>query len=1404
MENPIEIQIFVSSPSDVPKEKAAVEEVCKRINNQLIDAGCGVRYVVKEWKNYFLSAVDNIQEEINIRVGTYDIYFGILHMRFGTPTGSRDPKTGIEYASGTQQEYLTALESWQSIQKPELYFFFKHAKATTNPEETKQLALVQEFRENLKNPIPIKFKKTEGFSKKITDLLYGKALKKCLGKRKDLVKNISELNPEVIRQLTTATVEIPDAYIDRKALHFSTVKDGDVPLLKEESLNLNEIVLKHKKIVVLGDAGSGKTTELINLYKQFKPGESAFVPIFQRLNTYTPEITLENFLPTGWDQIPDNLLLIIWDGLDEIQPQHFNSTVRQITRFSEMHSEIKLVISCRTNFYELPINQSRGTIPGFVPYFIKNLNPFDIKSYLLKRGRESIAKEFIDAIHENNLQDIASKPFFLMLLSDLFEKKHTLSTNKSELYERFIISKVKHDQLHFEGTVELKAQEEEILKLLEKIALAMEILARNYIQEQEILKILSSSEFKLIKYCTAFGKKPGEETVWQFEHNNLQEYLAARALIKLSFDTALKFFSFEPKHIKLIPSWVNTLTFVFSLLNPDHDFFKDLLKWLLQYEREIILKFEKDKIPVGTRNTIFRQIFDYYKKYDVWVTSNKFSNKELAQFGDTAQTINFLLKEITTETSRTNQINAISLLGYLQINHSKLKSEILNAILTNLDKNIGDAEYVRTTLYTLNYTNLADEKTVDILVEKLYQIKNQYVRSGVYSLLKDSSYLEKHIDYLLDGSKIIGSKDEGRESTTLLDEDWNLKRCIENIKSSAGLKKLLSFLRTGGKFKHDSAEITGKIVANCSQAYEEDKSIFEDVLAWFTTEAKRYDRHKTNLIFNFFEATDTREKAFYKVWESYNDRERDRSQFLAYFTTPATLKFVIEKYNSRDFTNKELEQLYFDLRWTGNSNVDQLKEFIDEKTSLKIVIPKSIDYDVIRKQKRKEDFNLLFDNARFKNEIIRVFDDEEQDEFTHDELFDIRKKGNNEIDLEDHYSGVALRLLREFNDPGKIVKKSEVMSWLKKNERVESYRVHLIYEYLLNNSDELEITSEQIVWISKWVNSYLTKINFKTAITVDPDGTIHTKLWAVYAWLFIRRFNIPVSKETYLDMLSFDYFEGHTMVGIDYLQSKLSKNEITSRMLNNLKQGINEFNILKNHINYLTKNSVRESYEYALSALSDTRWKYYDKHNLLKIYYENTKDAEGLKSILDKVDHEIKWEIIETLRKAKKEVAFLKSYLLEILKKGEEEDRIKAAENLLMLQDLTGLQYYIEWIKRTEFNNRDEVSRIKCIARINDISMLHLVIDLLDIGYNKKVTVEPFEDIKSLAIQALTNIALVNEQNYSLVKAAIEAFMLKNEGKYEHVNYLVHNMQRIEEQFYMNAAKSYTIAQAKEKIKLLE
>ena len=137
------LTVFVSGPSDVDSEKAAIRPVVAELNERLMKAH-GVMLRVVGWPDDVRPGVNvDPQAEINSQFGAeFDIYLGILGTRFGTPT--RDA------GSGTEAEFDQGINRLRADSRSlRVLLYFKIGPVDPFNLEIDQLEKVKEFRAGL-------------------------------------------------------------------------------------------------------------------------------------------------------------------------------------------------------------------------------------------------------------------------------------------------------------------------------------------------------------------------------------------------------------------------------------------------------------------------------------------------------------------------------------------------------------------------------------------------------------------------------------------------------------------------------------------------------------------------------------------------------------------------------------------------------------------------------------------------------------------------------------------------------------------------------------------------------------------------------------------------------------------------------------------------------------------------------------------------------------------------------------------------------------------------------------------------------------------------------------------------------------------------------------------------------
>ena len=1371
------VYVNIQSSDSLQEEHKTVEVVCETLNANAEKQGYDIRFNTK------LSTDEDSYNK-------HDFFFGIW-------------STKLE--ADAQRKFEDAYENRERNGTPVVKLLVKEPSSVpTNSQETEQLLALQKFIEQQESlGVVYRFKDAIDFQNNVFGILNEKLLDypkiKLKEKKKEVIKTIP-LDEILEPQVPVASP--PEWYVSRTASHYKERREkSDIwHFLQKDNLYLENLLEKEKRVVLLGNAGSGKSTELRQLFHTTKREDSGLIPIFHRLNSYLPENGLESLLPEAWTQVPPDSFLLILDGLDEVQPKHFNDVVDQINDFSKNNPNVRMVVSSRTNFYTIPDGNTEGTLSDFEPYFLNELSAKDASKYYQVKYKieEAEGEKFIHEVYKKGFPDLISRPFFLMMLSESYQQDGQLNEGKKHLYGTYFSRQIK---------------EPEVIEQLELVAISMEMMGKNQITEQEILELISNDEFETIKHGAIFRKEEGFNDVWRFEHNNLQEYLTAKRLSRLSYEEVIELITFGTTRKRLLPSWVNTLSFMFSLIEPESDLFQELLKWLIEYERDVIVKFEREKITESTRNQIFQGIFNKSKHHDVWVNSNKFSTGELGLFGATKENLDFLVSEIkSTSSSRTVLLNAIDLLGHFGELVQDSKFEVVQLLLEKIriknDEN--DYYFVHSAIYALENLGVVDDVLVDDLMKIVCHRNNQYIRSSVYSLLKGASNIEKYLPYLITGIDLTESSGgyPDRTSITVVGESSGLLDCIKAMKTEDSIARLFDYLSnsTNRLYRmYDSENLIESLVSKAIKLYKKTQSdqVYTAILNWFVSMGGHFEAHRADLAIHFFDETNTRSKAFDELWPTWqSEKSRGRVSYdIGRLIKGELIDFIADLHKKGDLTEQDIDNVYFEVRWVGNPELEQFEKTILEKTGHEFPKPKQVDHEAIRKKKDQEEFDLLFDRESLKKETLNIFNTENKTSFTFDELHEIRKKGFNYVELDDQYSKGALRFLRDFVAQGQTIELHRINDWFDNNEG-EMYLVSRIYDFLHHNK-EVQVNQEQIDWVSDWCTKNIDKADFSNGITVSGTRISYNRT-ANFIFFFSIKFNIHYPKETMLDMLWYDDFHGDEEINaMNYVGAILDNKEIAEQMAANLEEGIAYTPVLKNHVRFLCEQKVEESYPFVLREIIDTNREDYERRDILDIFFEITKDVEALKSILCRADSYIKWRIIALL-KEHEETETVEQYLLDELKlETDPDEKEKIASELVLLKNLHGLKIYTHLVKGNAAKNiKKSYGPVSGFSNIDDPEAIQYLLELLEVAYKEEKTIDRFNNFQASILDAFEKIALVSEDNFDRVKSALDRFREEKGELSPNVRYLIKTTERLEDQVTISMAQQYaaTINDVKQKL----
>lgn len=221
-------------------------------------------------------------------------------------------------------------------------------------------------------------------------------------------------------------------------------------------------VKTYSKLRVLGKPGVGKTTFLKHLAIQCNRGAFAAqqVPTFITLRDFAEEsrdsgkFSLLSYIRQSWliagvsnpsvleTLLQEGRVLLLLDGLDEVQNQNSATVLREIHRFLGKYHKNQFVVSCRTAAQKLSL---RGfTDVEIAPFTQAQITTFAQKWFVAfaERNPQSgqvQSKQFLQKLDlpENwQFRQLMVTPLFLHLACWVFQGQEKFPTKRSEFYKQ--------------------------------------------------------------------------------------------------------------------------------------------------------------------------------------------------------------------------------------------------------------------------------------------------------------------------------------------------------------------------------------------------------------------------------------------------------------------------------------------------------------------------------------------------------------------------------------------------------------------------------------------------------------------------------------------------------------------------------------------------------------------------------------------------------------------------------------------------------------------------------------------------------------------------------------------------------------------------------------------------------
>lgn len=1177
--------------------------------------------------------------------------------------------------------------------------------------------------------------------------------------------------------------EGPKSYIKRKYIETDTKDEIEDIFGIYSKQELNQILSENVRIIILSEAGNGKTTELDYIGALFSGKELKLFPFKFSLSKYTNE-DIENLIPRDYSDLPKRNILFILDGLDEIPSANRNNFIKKLEAFVEINPDTRFIISSRTNFYRTGTAQTSGSIKGFRSFILAKLDGDQIENFIHSNIEKDSIGKFNDEIFRNNLNELMSNPFYLINIVKIYNSNKSIPDRKSRLFEKLIGLSFDFDKEHYRTTEELHENEILLQKCLMKIAVVMELIGKNEINETELQKVIPNHSDRILLKCSSIINKDSDDN-YHFVHNNFREYLCARALSSNDFDDirCVLFVDGQFNQRRL-----NVFSFLMSIAEKDSVLHKSLLDSISDNDLEVLVNIERDKLSDSERNEIFIRIYEHYKNRSIFLDRNKFNFRTLANFAESNKTLDFVLSEIQTLNNINLKCNLIELVGNFKNLIGRL-DEIREILMNQL--RIGDYHVRYNCMRTITDLKLNTKELIDETLAILDNSNVDYENAGIYYLISKSEHLDDYVDVFLKGIPNHRFRLDSGSETRIGDEHIYLVNGLEKITSSKALMKLIDhFKENPSDFRDIYFHKFESLLESIVDSYKNDNSLFDSVFELFLTlHSEHVECKELSILDSFFDKTGTSIVAFKKILVSTLE-DYKKWDLISKIANLDVVKEIIKMYNDGALSDSEIEKYLWGLRHsnetTRKTHFSKIKG--ETKYEEKPQEP-SPDYDQLRAEGLLDYITLLLNKSDFLKHLNEILEKIGKDEISYKDLSELTNDTFHEGKPYDFLIRDLYRMVRKGGNmkPEDIVNYFKQLNW-------ELYALNEIYKYLSNNW-EINLTKEQIDWIRNWCNSNWDKVDFRKELVHYNTSYSVLHIESIYLWFFLKQFSFPFPKGVLLDLLSFDWIKGIKWIGIEYLEQFLSAIEIKNRILENLKSCADTDIAICNQIEYCRKKNFGEINNFLPAIIKDNKREWQTRIIALDAFVSLSGDVVELKKNLVSVD-DIRWIIIYKLIEEKNED--LEAELLEIFKVSEGQDKLRAAALLQNYQNEEALSYYVEIVR-----NGKKIPFIEWSLdyspynQIRSIKLLSYVMELLDIAYQRDFVDSEFYSFKSTLFEVLRNIVLDNPlENFPKVKDALEEFIKKFSETIPEVSYIYRTIDDFERQINLSKSEVLDIEDA--------
>ncbi len=210
----------------------------------------------------------------------------------------------------------------------------------------------------------------------------------------------------------------------------------------ETRLDAEEVAHNHRRLLILGKPGAGKTTFLKRLALRCIVGRfrSDLAPAYVELRSIGGATIIdyvrEQWAVDPWPLVESGRALLLLDALDEVSDSRFSGLRIEIDNIAARAGASLILITSR-------IAAREYVFPQFTDVEVADFGADDVAAFtqlwFSARGMQEKAEQFLTRLHENPpMRELAQSPLLLTMMCLLFEGRPDFDGNRAELYEEAV------------------------------------------------------------------------------------------------------------------------------------------------------------------------------------------------------------------------------------------------------------------------------------------------------------------------------------------------------------------------------------------------------------------------------------------------------------------------------------------------------------------------------------------------------------------------------------------------------------------------------------------------------------------------------------------------------------------------------------------------------------------------------------------------------------------------------------------------------------------------------------------------------------------------------------------------------------------------------------------------------